>query len=405
MTSAAAEQVPCESAAAVPRPGPGGRPALVLVHLFTVYATLALGMGLVPALLASFRAAYGLSGTQLANIQNVKDLGLIVAMAAGPFVIRRAGTTATVMLALLTGLAGCAAFVSRPAYGAVLVGATLHGAAFSLGSLAAVTHLFRLPERYRHISAMFATFGLASFGAPALVALSSAYGGGYRAIHLAFAGALVLLLAATAGLRRADGRTVAPPDRTPGTGLSRSVLRAWLPGTVVFTMIMAGETIVVSWITLLGADRYGMTLGEASALLATLWAVHTPARALGDILIRRLTAQVVVVSGALLSAGAVALLCLGGGALAYVGVVLFAAGVGPLVPVCQGRVLSRVPPALHGTCNASLGIAAAAGTTLMIWLTGLTIDADTRLPFVTATVLMLAVAAVAPSVLRPPPGR
>lgn len=46
----------------------------------------------------------------------------------------------------------------------------------------------------------------------------------------------------------------------------------------------------------------------------------------------------------------------------------------------------------HGSANAALGISAAGVITLPVWLTGLTVDVDTRLPFLVPVVLLPAVA-------------
>ena len=387
------------AAAGADRPS-GARPAVVVVYLCAVFGTLSLGMGLVPALLTSYRARFGLSGPETANVQNLKDIGLIVTMVAGPWIMRRLSVPRTTLASMLLALAGCAVSATTGSFGGVLAGAFLYGAAFSLGSLAATTQLYRLPERYRHIAAMFATFGVASFVAPALVGLFAGEGRSPALVHLVYAAALVPLLAC--GLlmerqeRRAGGgaRTGPVPATDPvrEAPLSRAVLRRWLPDLVVFAALMAGETVVVSWVTSLGQVALHMSLARASVLLAVLWAVYTPVRALGDVLRGRFSALGVIRVGAVLAAAGATLVCFGGAVTVYAGVVVFALGMAPLIPVHQGWVLSRTPTEHHGSANAALGISAAGLTTLAVWLTGLTVDVDTRIPFLVSAVLLLAVA-------------
>jgi hypothetical protein len=156
---------------------------------------------------------------------------------------------------------------------------------------------------------------------------------------------------------------------------------------------MAAETIIVSWVACLAAWSYGASLTGASALLATLWAVYIPVRASGDLLVRRFSAPVVVKCGLMVAASGTVLICLGSMGWAYAGVVVFTLGMAPLLPVHQGWVLGRTPAELHGSANAALGIGAAAVTTSAVWLTGLLIDLDARLPFVGAAGLMIAVGA------------
>jgi MFS family permease len=78
---------------------------------------------------------------------------------------------------------------------------------------------------------------------------------------------------------------------------------------------------------------------------------------------------------------------------AYAGAVVFAIGIAPLIPVYQGWTLTRTPSRLHGSMNAALGIGAALVTTFMVWVTGLAIDLNIRLPFAISVLLMLAVQA------------
>ncbi|WP_327425536.1 MFS transporter (plasmid) [Streptomyces sp. NBC_01527] len=353
------------------------------VYLFLAHGVLALGMGLVPALVTTFRSDYELSGGQIANVQNLKDVGLITAMLAGPAVLRRIGVAAMTMLALLVGLSGCAVLITAQSLPGLLGGVFLHGAAFSFGCLATVSYLFRLSKRYHRISALYATFGVANFVAPFMVGLLVPVDGDYRAVYAIFAAALAALVAAGMVLNRSvDAAAVRDADRSSQHRLTLERLRAWLPDLSVYATLMAGETIVVSWVTTLGQYRYGLTLSEASILLALLWAAHTSARLAGDFLVKHMSVAAVVLSGVLLVIIGDVLLCVGSVTTAYVGVLVFAVGAAPLVPLHQGWTLSRTPVQQHGPLNASLGVGSAALTTAMVWLTGLTVDIDTRIPFV-----------------------
>lgn len=369
------------------------RPGLVLVYLFFGYGLLALGMGLVPALATAFWSAHDLSGSQIANVHNLKDLGLIGAMLVGPFILKRMGPSRSVLVAIGVGLSGCVVFVAAYGYAGVLAGAFLHGAAFSLGALVIVTLLFRLPERFRRIAALFATFGVASFVAPALVGALVRTPSGYAVVYLVFAVALGALLVAGLLLGRPEGAVAARADDGESRGQAWARIRGWLPLITVFATIMAAETIVVSWITSLAQYGYGVSLAAASALLATLWVVYTPVRALGDVLARKWSAPVVVLAGSLVAAVGTVLLCLGGMVLAYAGAVVFAIGIAPLIPVYQGWTLNRTPHRQHGSMNAALGVGSALVTTFMVWVTGLAIDLDIRLPFAISVALLLAVQA------------
>ncbi|MTD55754.1 MFS transporter [Amycolatopsis pithecellobii] len=359
---------------------------LISCYLFVVYGTVALGMGLVPALITTFREDYGLSGGQLANIQNLKDIGLIAAMFAGPVLLRRLGVARMTTLAISVGLAGCVILITARNPAAVLTGAFMHGATFSLGTLAAVSYLYRLPKRYHRISALYATFGVASFTAPAMVGALVPADGDYRVVYAIFAAALAVLVAAGTVLNRSAGKSVTQQaDQAVQPRLSRAMLGGWLTNIVVFATLMAGETVVVSWVTSLGQYRYGLSLPDASFLLALLWVAYTPARAVGDLLVKRLSITTIMVMGAALVIIGNILICAGSVAMAYAGVVVFAFGTAPLIPVYQGWLLSRTPAEQHGPLNASLGVGSAVVTTVMVWLTGLTVDVDARLPFAVST--------------------
>jgi hypothetical protein len=90
---------------------------------------------------------------------------------------------------------------------------------------------------------------------------------------------------------------------------------------------------------------------------------------------------------------------------AYAGVVVFAIGIAPLIPVYQGWTLTRTPNRLHGSMNAALGIGAALVTTFMVWVSGLAIDLNVRLPFAISVALMLVVVAWAVRATRQAAGR
>ncbi|GHH84819.1 hypothetical protein GCM10018793_50460 [Streptomyces sulfonofaciens] len=389
---------PATSTGTLERPAPAPPPAsagyaLTTTYLFLVYGTLALGMGLVPALVTTFRKDYGLSGGQLANVQNLKDLGLIAAMFAGPVLLRRLGVARMTTLAVLVGLAGCAALITAQNYAGVLAGAFLHGATFSLGALATVSYLYRLPKRYHRISALYATFGVASFTAPSMVGVLVSDGGDYRAVYAIFAAALAVLVGAGALLARSTGTAAGEAaEEAVQPRLTRALLVGWLPDIAVYAALMAAETVVVSWVTSLGQYHYGLTLSDASFLLALLWVAYTPARAVGDLLVKRMSVTSVVLLGVLLVIVGDVLICAGSVVVAYVGVVVFAFGTAPLVPVYQGWMLGRTPAEQHGPLNASLGVGSAVLTTLMVWLTGLTVDIDTRLPFAVSVACSAALA-------------
>ncbi|TMQ16905.1 MAG: hypothetical protein E6J91_11010 [Deltaproteobacteria bacterium] len=86
-----------------------------------------------------------------------------------------------------------------------------------------------------------------------------------------------------------------------------------------------------------------------------------------------------------------AVACLGNMTLAYTGMVIFAVGMAALLPVYQGWVLSQIPSHVHPPMNAALCIGGTVSVTIMVWLTGLAVDVNTRLPFAVAVVLMLLV--------------
>jgi fucose permease len=370
-----------ENSARVPSATYAGH-ALTAAYLFLVYGCLALGMGLVPALITTFGKDYELSGGQLANVQNLKDVGLITAMFAGPILLRWLGGARVTTLAMLVGLTGCIVLITAQSFAGSLVGAFLHGATFSLGSLATVSHLYRLPKRYHRISALYATFGVASFVAPAIVGILVSADGDYRAVYAIFAAALTVLVAAGTVLNRSIGdSTIQDTGKASQLRLTQAMLGVWLPDIAVYATLMAGETVVVSWVTSLGQYRYGLSLADASFLLALLWAAYTLARSVGDLLVKHMSVATVILLGVLLVISGDILICAGSVAMAYVGVVVFAFGAAPLVPVYQGWMLSRTPVEQHGPLNASLGVGSAALTTLMVWLTGLAVDVDARLPF------------------------
>ncbi len=366
------------------------RPGLALAHLFLASTVLSFAMGLVPALTTSFRAIHNLSGQQIANLHNLKDIGLMVAVLGGPRLVSRVGVTMTLHTAIGIALAGCAVFLGANSFVGLMVGAFLHGAAFSIAGLAIVTYLFRLPVEYQRISALFSTFGIASFIAPAGVTVLTRATGGYGAVYAAYA--LLLVLLALTGLLVASQQGP-QADRHLGVAsapqLSLAQLRRWLPELMTYSAIMAAETVVVSWITSLAQYRYGASLAAASLLLGTLWAVHTPVRAAGDHLVRALSHQRVISIGIPVAAAGTTIACLGSMPLAYVGIVVFACGIAPLVPVYQGWVLSRIPIDLQPPMSASLSLGATIATTLTIWITGLAMDVDVRLPFVAAVLLMV----------------
>lgn len=351
-------------------------------------------MGLIPALITTFGKDYDLSGGQLANVQNLKDVGLITAMFGGPILLRRLAVARVTTLAISVGLTGCIVLMIADSFAGILAGAFLHGATFSLGSLAAVSHLYRLPRRYHRISAVYATFGVASFVAPIMVGVLVPADGSYRAVYAIFAGALVILGAAGLLLNQAasESATQQTIGKVTQPRLTRAVLGGWLPDIAVYAALMASETIVVSWVTSLGQYRYGLSFADASFLLALLWVAYTLARAAGDLLVKHMTIVTVVLLGIVLVISGDILISAGSTVLAYVGVVIFACGSAPLVPVYQDWVLTRNPVEQHGPLNASLGVGSASLTTLMVWLTGLTVDVDARLPFVVAAGCSIALA-------------
>jgi fucose permease len=277
-------------------------PAQVLAYLLAGFGLLSLGMGMIPALATSFRERYGLTGVQVANVHNVKDGGLILAMLIGPVLLRLIGVSRSILAAIGLGLAGCAVLVCVPSYLGVLIGASLHGAAFSLGALVIVTDLFRLPARYRHIAVLTSTFGVASLLAPVMVGWLVAPQTGYGIVYLLFAGSLGVLLLVGLLLEHSTGRAAVRGSRSSKVPLTAARLRAWAPDVAVYATIMAAETIIVSWVACLAQWSYGASLAGASALLATLWAVYTPVRAVGDLLVRRFTAPVVVKCGLMVAA-------------------------------------------------------------------------------------------------------
>jgi predicted MFS family arabinose efflux permease len=259
--------------------------------------------------------------------------------------------------------------------------------------LATLAHLYRLPKRYHRISALYATFGVASFVAPAIVGVLVSADGDYRVVYAVFAAALAVLVAAGTVLNRSVGdSTILDTGRAPQPRLTRVMLVGWLPDIAVYATLMAGETVVVSWVTSLGQYRYGLSLAGASFLLALLWAAYTLARAVGDLLVKHLSLATVMLLGVLLVISGDILICAGPVVMVYVGVVVFACGAAPLVPVYQGWMLSRASVEEHGPLNASLGVGSAALTTLMVWLTGLALDVDARLPFAVSACCSVALA-------------
>ncbi len=365
-------------------------PVLVLVYLFFGFGLLALGMGLIPALVTSFRAQYGLSGVEIANVHNAKDIGSILAMLGAPFLLLRLGVSRTILAALVLALAGAGLFVGVHSYLGVLGGAALHGGAFALGATAIVTDLFRLPERYRTLAGVTSTFGVASLVAPVLVGVWGTPEFGYNPVYWLFVGALGLLLGGGLVLETMTNRT--PVERPEKPAVTKAHVRRWAPPVLVYASIMAAETIVVSWVGALAQWSYGATLVVASVLLAVLWGVYTPVRALGDVLVRRFPAQLVVFWGLLVAAIGAFVVCLGSLTWAYVGVVVFTLGMASLVPIYQGWVLTGEDGEFHGLLNSAMGLTAAFVTTVTVWVTGVLIDVDTRLPFLAAAGMMVIIA-------------
>jgi hypothetical protein len=326
------------------------------------------------------------------NLHNLKDLGAIVLVLAGAAILHRIGPVAALNAAVVTGLAGCGAFLVVPGMVGLLLGTFLHGAAFSLGMMTIVTMLFRLPAAYQRISAMFATYGVASFLAPASVALLATPARGYAPVYILYALVLVPILVAGVLLGWAQG-----PRRDDGASaesarfLTKAQLRFWAPHLAAYSALMAAETIVEVWITSLAQYTYAASMAAASLLLSTLWIVHTGVRAWGDVLARWLSPRRVVLVGSVVGICGTTIACLGNMTLAYTGMVIFAIGVAALVPVYQGWVLSQVPSHVHPPMNAALCIGGTISVTTTVWLTGLAVDVDTRLPFAVAVVLMLLV--------------
>jgi len=366
-----------------------------MVYLFLAYGLLALGMGLIPALITTFRTDFDLSSTQAANVNNFKDGGLILATLAGPILIAKWGTRRTILVALGTALVGSLVFALAGTRLLINTGAALHGGSFSLGIVAAVTQMFTLQPRYQRIAALAATFGLASLLAPVLVAVLVTQSGDFTRIYLLFAVALAALI--LAGLRAPTEPAARLPTRAwPGW----ATLRHWIPDITISATLTAGETAVVSWITWLAQFRYGASTVAASVLFATLWVLYTPARAGGDLLRARFgTRRVICVGACLAPVGA---LLIAGGDLgrAYLGVAVFTLAIAPLVPVQQASALHRVSAEQHGCLNAAFGIGSAALTTTVVWVTGIACGVDDRLPFVIGAGLVLA---VVPLALRPLP--
>jgi fucose permease len=366
------------------------RPGAVAGYLFLAYGSLAFCMGFIPALATAFRDRYGLSGAQLANVHNAKDLGLIGAMLVGPALLRRFGPLRTTHQAVAGALVGCAVFTLPAGYPGVLAGAFLHGASFSLGLVATVTCLFRLPPGYRRLAALAATFGVSSCTAPALVGLLVHAPTDSARLYLLFAAELTATLAVAAVLARGGlpdpdgGDPTAPMAPAPGRYW-------WLVPVAGYALLMAQETLVVSWATYLGRYRLGMSLAEASALLALLWLVYTPARLAGDTLARRFGARLVVLTGTAVAALGALLMATGGPAVAVVAAMVFALGAGPIMPVYQAALLAGTPVARHAALNSALGAGSAVVTTAAVWLTGLSVDRDARMPFLTAVALMVLV--------------
>lgn len=368
------------------------RPGLVLAFLFASSGVLALGLALVPALATTFRSAHGLSGGQVANLHNLKDLGAIVLVLAGPAILHRIGLAAALNAAVVTGLAGCGAFLVVPGMVGLLLGTFLHGAAYSLGMMAIVTMLFRLPVAYQRISAMFAAYGIASFLAPASVALLATPARGYAPVYILYVLVLVPILVAGVLLGRAQGpRGDDGANAGSARFLTKAQLRFWAPDLAAYSALMATETIVVAWITSLAQYTYAASVAAASALLSTLWIVHTAVRAWGDVLARWLSPRRVVLVGSVVAICGTTVACLGNMTLAYTGMVIFAVGMAALLPVYQGWVLSQVPSHVHPPMNAALSIGGTLSLTILVWLTGLAVDVNTRLPFAVAVVLLLLV--------------
>jgi len=368
------------------------RPGLFLAYLFASSGVLAFGLALVPALATTFRSIHGLSGGQVGNLHNLKDLGAIVLVLAGATILHRIGLVAALNSAVVAGLAGCGALLVVPGMVGLLLGMFLHGAAFSLGMMTIVTMLFRLPVAYQRISAVFATYGVASFLAPAAVALLATPARGYAPVYILYAVVLVLILVAGVLLGWAQG-----PRRNDGASaesarfLSKAQLRFWAPDLAAYSALMAAETIVEVWITSLAQYTYAASMAAASVLLSTLWIIHTGVRAWGDVLARWLSPRRVVLVGSVVGTCGTTIACMGNMTLAYIGMAIFAIGVAALIPVYQGWMLSQVPSHVHPPMNAALCIGGTISVTTMVWLTGLAVDVDTRLPFAIAVALILLV--------------
>ncbi|RKE22083.1 sugar MFS transporter [Streptomyces sp. TLI_171] len=387
---------PESTMAMVETSGDSGAPMAAVLRLGAVFGFLSVGMGLAPALATAWSAVFALDGGSVANIHNLKDLGLIAAMVAGPVVLRRYGPERAMRGAVVTALAGCAAAFACRSYVGVLAAVFLHGAAFSLGSSAAVLALFRLPPEFRRLAALTATFGLAGILAPAAVGMLMRTPDAYSLVYAGYAvplGALYIWLCA---VRRSVGggqsETAAGRVDHGSGGMGRvavvRVIRIWAPELVVYALILGGETVVVSWVTAIGQWRYGYTLAHATALLSLLWAVHTAARACGDVLARSLPVPRLLVIGCVVAVLGIVGLCSGEGVLVHGGVVVFAVGIAPLNPLHQGWVLARASDDERAVLNSGLGVMAAAATTALVWLTGLAVDRDNRLPFVVAVILL-----------------
>ncbi len=358
-------------------------------QLFLTYGTLALGMGFVPALLTTFQNRYDLSGPAMANVQNVKDVGLILAALIAPLTIRRLGLHGTQTVAVAMAMLGCLSYLAIETYGGVLIGAAMHGGAFSLGSIAIVSRMNKQPARYRRISALLATFGLASVVTPVAVAtlvVNSRYGITF-ALYLAVLVLVSIPLLKRDRLSRSLTADVSPLGAISSAGTKNvRQLRYYLG---MFAVIMAAETIVVSWLTSLMQFQYGASLQRASAALALLWLVHTASRATADYAATRFSPSRVLAAGAGLAGVGVTLMLVVDGRLVLLGVVVFALGSAPLIPIYQGSLLTSLPETAHAKVNSALGITAAAATTVALAGTGVLLDLEVRAPFILAALVLV----------------
>jgi MFS family permease len=77
------------------------------------------------------------------------------------------------------------------------------------------------------------------------------------------------------------------------------------------------------------------------------------------------------------------------GRLVLLGVVVFALGSAPLIPIYQGSLLTSLPETAHAKVNSALGITAAAATTVALAGTGVLLDLEVRAPFILAALVLV----------------